>query len=116
VRKYLVSTLLSGVGIFTLYTAGVHDLFSKYLPKDPAIRIIEATYGDKTSHKTCTPNLSICSGQAECSFQVDDGLCAVDAPVKNLEVVWDCGDGTDKHARAAAKGTRISLECVSKKK
>jgi ATP-dependent DNA ligase len=79
--------------------------------KDTGIRIIEATYGDRTSHKTCTPNLSICKGSAKCEFLVDDGLCAVDAPVKNLEVIWDCGEGTDKHARAAAKDSRITLEC-----
>jgi hypothetical protein len=77
--------------------------------KDLLIRIISATYGYK--HKTCSPTLSLCNGTAKCEFNVDDGLCAVDAPVKNLEVVWDCGPGTEKHARAEAKGGRISLEC-----
>jgi hypothetical protein len=77
--------------------------------KDPAIRIITAKYGYK--EKTCSPTLSLCNGLTKCEFNVDDGLCTVDAPVKNLEVVWDCGPGTEKHARAEAKGGRMSLEC-----
>ena len=41
------------------------------------MRIIEASYGDKASGKTCKPDLSICKGISQCEFEVDDGLCAV---------------------------------------
>ena len=75
------------------------------------IRILEATYGDSQSKKTCKPDLSICKGLSTCAFVVDDGLCKVNAPVKNLEVTLDCGDGTPKKVRAAAKGTKITLSC-----
>jgi hypothetical protein len=73
------------------------------------IRILSAKYGDK--NKTCEPKLSICNHISQCSFIVNDGLCTIDSPVKNLEVVWDCGAGTEKHARAEGKGGRISIEC-----
>jgi hypothetical protein len=79
--------------------------------KNSGIRIIEATYGDKSTGKTCSPDLSVCKGLSKCEFNVDDGLCTIEAPVKNLEVVWDCGPGTTKKARAAAKGTNMSFEC-----
>jgi hypothetical protein len=78
--------------------------------KDPAIRIIEASFGDQLAHKTCVPDLSICRGLAVCKFTVGE-MCQIDSKVKNLEVTWDCGQGTDKKARAAAKGTQIALEC-----
>jgi hypothetical protein len=76
------------------------------------IRIIEATFGDQVAHKTCTPDLSICKSIANCSFTVGD-MCTIDSQVKNLEVTWDCGEGTEKHARAAAKDTKISLSCAN---
>ena len=78
--------------------------------KNPAIRIIEASFGDQLAHKTCTPDMSICKGLAVCKFTVGD-MCTVDSKVKNLEVTWDCGDATDKKVRAAAKDTEISLSC-----
>ena len=77
----------------------------------PQIHIVEATYGDKTAGKTCVPNLEICKHSSGCEFTVDDGLCDVDAPVKTLEVIYDCGPGTDFQTRTAAKGTKISLSC-----
>jgi hypothetical protein len=76
------------------------------------IRVIDATYGDSRAKKSCKPDLSICKGRTICEFVVDDGLCAVDAAVKNLEVMWDCGPGTQKKSRAAAKGTKMSLSCA----
>lgn len=85
----------------------------KAAKKNPMIRIIDASFGDQLSHKTCTPDLSICKGLAVCRFTVAN-MCAIDSQVKNLEVTWDCGDGTAKKARAAAKGTEISLECANK--
>lgn len=80
---------------------------------DPAIRIVDASFGDQLNHKTCSPDLSLCKGLSTCKFTVGE-MCSVDARVKNLEVTWDCGDGTEKHAKAAAKGTEISLECTEK--
>ncbi len=70
--------------------------------KSKHIRTISAEYDDKTTPKTCSPDLSICKEATECSFQFDDDLCSVDAPIKNLEV-WDCGPGATKKARAEGK-------------
>lgn len=78
--------------------------------KHVGIRILDASFGDQLAHKTCVPNLSLCKGITECTFTVGD-LCEVNSAVKNLEVTWDCGDGTAKKARAAAKGTPITLDC-----
>jgi hypothetical protein len=84
--------------------------------EEKGIRVISATYGDKQSGKTCKPDLSLCKGLASCEFEVGDGLCQVEAPVKNLEVEWDCGPHTEQKARAAAKGTRISISCTQKER
>jgi hypothetical protein len=81
------------------------------LPDQPQVHIIEATYGDKASGTTCIPNLSICKGTSECELTVNDSLCDTDAAVKSLEVVWDCGDGTDFETSRAVKGTKITLKC-----
>ncbi|MFN8007887.1 MAG: hypothetical protein U0V70_12835 [Terriglobia bacterium] len=86
-------------------------------PANPAtqngheVHVIEATYGDKTSGKVCIPNLEICKHTSGCEFTVTDGLCEVDAPRKILEVVWDCGPGTDIKTRNAAKGTKMVINC-----
>jgi hypothetical protein len=74
------------------------------------IRILEATYGD--GKKLCRPNLGICNGRSTCEFKVTDDLCTVDAPVKNLDVTWDCGEKTEKHEKAEARGGTISLKCA----
>jgi hypothetical protein len=79
-------------------------------PADPKIRILDATFGDQSSHKTCKPDLALCQGRSVCAFTVGE-MCEVRATVKNLEVVWDCGEGAAKKARAAAMGTKISLSC-----
>lgn len=81
--------------------------------QNPAIRIIAASFGDQVNGNTCTPDLSICNGVTKCSFTVGE-MCDVKSSVKNLEVTWDCGEGTAKKARAAAKGTPISLDCATK--
>src|SRR5262245_24416052 len=72
------------------------------------IHIVSAEFGDKQTGKACTPDLSICEDRAECSFDVDDSLCTVDAPVKNLEVHWNCGPESPEKAKAAATGTKIT--------
>ena len=114
-RTFVVSAIFGlTVGAFCSFT--VSDHFAAYAGQvgkkaSQAIRILEATYGDKQGGKTCSPKLSICAGLALCEFTVDDGLCAVEAPVKNLEVTWDCGARNNKRARAAARGTKMSLSC-----
>jgi hypothetical protein len=78
--------------------------------KDPGIRILDASFGDQIGKKTCKPDLSICKDRTICEFTVTD-MCPVDSTVKNLEVIWDCGKGTVKKTKAAAKGTKMTLKC-----
>lgn len=81
---------------------------------DPyTIEVLTAAYGDGQGH-TCSPNISICNGRAECDFLVDDNLCSLGAdagPARNLEVTFSCGVPLPDKAVAAAKGTRITLDC-----
>ena len=114
-RKHLFTGLILMLAMSSIILAehnfSYSDPQSKQTRKNGSgIRILSATFGDQLAHKTCTPDLSICKGLALCKFTVGD-LCPVDSQVKNLEVVWDCGDGTDKKAKAAAKDTEIRLEC-----
>lgn len=81
------------------------------LQSRPHVHIVEATYGDKSTGNTCVPNLRICKETSECEFKVDDGLCDVDSKVKTLEVVWDCGAGSDIKTSTAVKGAKMSLVC-----
>jgi hypothetical protein len=74
-----------------------------------SIRILSAKFGD-THGDSCVPNLSICDGKTVCEFVVGE-MCSVKGEAKNLEVSWDCGPDTPKKARAAAKGTKISIAC-----
>ena len=95
-----------------LGTFGSFGQYSKAtIPDQPHVHIIEATYGDKSSGNTCIPNLSICKGTSECELTVNDSLCDTNASVKVLEVVWDCGAGTEFKTSKAAKGTKITLSC-----
>lgn len=86
---------------------------SKQMREDPKIRIVDASFGDQINHKTCKPDLSLCEGIASCKFTVGN-MCTIDALVKNLEVTWDCGKGTEKHMKAAAQGTEIEIGCASR--
>jgi hypothetical protein len=108
VRNILYVTFAVAASIVTTSSAG--DLGQSTPPKT-GIQIKTAVYGDVQGKKTCVPTLSICTGRALCEFVVDDGLCKVDAAVKNLEVQWVCGESTTPKARAAAKGTKITLAC-----
>ena len=81
------------------------------LQNRPHVHIVEATYGEKSTGKTCVPNLRICKGTSECEFTVTDGLCEVDSKVKTLEIVWDCGAGSEMKTSTAVKGAKISLIC-----
>jgi hypothetical protein len=110
VRKRLIpiGTLLLIIAQLLLASAREQKEESK--AGQPAIRILNASFGDQLSHKTCVPDLSICKGITQCKFTVGD-MCEINSSVKNLEVTWDCGDGTAKKMRAAAKGTQISLDC-----
>jgi len=114
-RKHLILAVILSVSVCTLggATAGRRSrdlLGGQAAKKNPAIRIVNASFGDQLAHNTCTPDMSICKGLAVCKFTVGD-MCAVDSKVKNLEVTWDCGEGTGKKSRAAAKDTEISLGC-----
>ena len=81
--------------------------------KGTGIRILHASFGDQRAGKTCTPDLSLCKKLAQCRFTVAE-MCAIDSQVKNLEVTWDCGDSTEKHSKAAAKDTEITLACENR--
>ena len=81
------------------------------LQNRPHVHIVEATYGDKSTGNTCVPNLRICKETSECEFTVTDGLCEVDSKVKTLEVVWDCGTGSEMKTSTAVKGAKMSLTC-----
>jgi len=77
------------------------------------IQVQSAVYGDGFGH-SCSPDISSCNGLAECDFLVGDNLCALgpDADsVRNLEVHFACGAPLPDKAVAAAKGTRIRLDC-----
>jgi hypothetical protein len=102
-RRYL---RLVSAGILITFTC-----FGQAGKKKPELRIIEATYGDQVGGKTCKADMSICKlGNLVCHFTVDE-MCQVDSDVKNLEVTYDCGVGTEKKAVAAAKGTPITMSC-----
>lgn len=78
-----------------------------------SIHITSAVYGDGSADNRCSPSLALCEGRSLCEFQVTDGLCALPAgagSARNLEVQWTCGSD-EPRARAAAKGTQISLSC-----
>jgi hypothetical protein len=80
------------------------------------IEVLSAVYGDGEGH-SCSPDMSICNGRAECDFLVDDNLCALSADARagrNLEVQFSCGVPLPDKAVAAAKGTRIVLDCQKK--
>lgn len=81
------------------------------LENNPHVHIVEATYGDKSTGNTCVPNLLICKGTSGCEFTVTDGLCDVNSKVKTLEVVWDCGAGTELKTSNAVKGSKMSMVC-----
>jgi hypothetical protein len=97
--------VLSSVTVLSI-TASAHS--------DPhTIEVLSAEYGDGQGH-TCEPNISICNGQAECEFLVDDNLCSLveeAGSARNLEVTFSCGVPLQDKAVAAAKGTKIKLDC-----
>jgi hypothetical protein len=77
------------------------------------IEVLSAVYGDGLGH-SCSPDISFCNGRAECDFLVGDNLCALGpdaASGRNLEVHFSCGAPLPDKAVAAAKGTRITLDC-----
>jgi hypothetical protein len=77
------------------------------------IEVLSAVYGDDFGH-TCNPDISICNGRALCEFQVGDNLCALSPDAdsaRNLEVHFSCGVPLPDKAVAAAKGTKITLDC-----
>ena len=77
------------------------------------IEVLSAVYGDGQGH-SCSPDISSCNGLAECDFIVGDNLCALGpgaGPARNLEVHFSCGPPLQDKAVAAAKGTRIRLDC-----
>ena len=113
-RTFVAGNDQKGFGQFrhflgTSGSIGEHSLSTQ--PAQPHVHIIEATYGDKSTGNTCIPNLSICKETTECELTVNDSLCDTDAAVKVLEVVWDCGAGTEFKTSTAAKGTKITLSC-----
>lgn len=76
------------------------------------IEITKATYGDE--RYTCSPDLAFCNGLALCGFIVGDTLCVLDdnaGPARNLEVEYFCGAPLPPKAKAAAKGTRMEIDC-----
>lgn len=77
------------------------------------ITIISAEYSDGAG-ATCSPDLAICNGRALCEFTVSDDLCSLGdsaGPARNLEVHYACGVPLPDKAAAAAKGTKITLDC-----
>lgn len=84
---------------------------------DPySIEVLSSAYGDGEGH-TCSPDLSICNGRTECDFLVDDSLCTLSedsGSARNLEVTFSCGVPLPDKAVAAARGTRITLDCQKK--
>lgn len=77
------------------------------------IEVLTTAYGDGQGH-TCTPDISICNGLAKCSFLVEDSLCSLGSDAgsaRNLEVIFSCGVPLQDKGVAAAKGTRITLDC-----
>ncbi|APO55347.1 hypothetical protein BD122_33716 [Bradyrhizobium diazoefficiens] len=78
------------------------------------IEVLSAEYGDGQGHSCNAKNdVSFCNGRAECDFIVGD-VCDPGpnaAPARNLEVHFACGVPLPDKAVAAAKGTRITLDC-----
>lgn len=102
VRPLWFSFALSSIALATAHT------------EPGKITINSATYGDE--RYTCSPDLSFCNGIAFCSFEVGDGLCALDANAdpdgaRNLIVDFFCGTPIAPKAVAAAKGTKIAIDC-----
>jgi hypothetical protein len=79
------------------------------------IEVLSAAYGDDQGHSCNAKDdvASVCNGRAECDFIVgqvcDPGPNA--GPARNLEVHFACGVPLPDKAVAAAKGTRIKLDC-----
>jgi hypothetical protein len=104
-----MTLIRTGLAIFAVLVAA-----QAYAAEGSKIHISAVTYGDFPGKKICTPILSMCEGRSKCSFDVDDSLCQSGADTsraRNLEVIWDCSGGGQKHARAAARGTKMDLMC-----
>ncbi|WP_143273158.1 hypothetical protein [Bradyrhizobium canariense] len=78
------------------------------------IEVLSAEYGDGHGHSCDAKGDvgSICNGRTECGFIVGD-ICDPGPNVspRNLEVHFACGVPLPDKAVAAAKGTRITLNC-----
>lgn len=64
-RKYLVSVIVVAGIVLALCASAARlpladSVNEAKAKKGTGIRIIEAAYGDENSHKTCTPELSLC--------------------------------------------------------
>jgi hypothetical protein len=77
------------------------------------IEVLTAVYGDNQGHSCSAKEAvaSACNTRAQCGFIVGD-LCDPGAAIaRNLEVTFSCGVPLQDKAKAAAKGTRITLDC-----
>lgn len=96
-----------------LVTTVMATIYSPVYGEPYKITVLFSEYSDGAG-ASCNPDLSICNGRTACAFEVSDSLCSLGpeaGPARNLEVHYACGVPLPDKATAAARGTRISIDC-----